>query len=59
MRKLVAVLFASGMLAIAIVVPTASASQSRHSCDGVFSTALQAHGASDYDPGQAWHACGG
>jgi hypothetical protein len=47
------------MLAIAIVVPTASASQSRHSCDGVFSTALQAHGASDYDPGQAWHACGG
>jgi hypothetical protein len=46
-------------LGVGLSVTPAGASQSRNSCDGVFYTAYLSHGAAVYNPGQAFHACGG
>ena len=61
MRKLIASLFAVTLLAATslVFVPGASASQSRHSCGGVFDTAYYASDHANYDPGEASNACSG
>jgi len=56
MRKLIVLLFAIGLIAASVLVPTAAATGSGHGCAGL-SRAKDASNGANFNPGQAEHAC--